>query len=359
MIFKQDFEVESDIYKKPLDDDLFVNMDDIIGAKEEEKKNKSQSTRFSLFKGRPDRIIPSVKKNIFTNASPKKFGNRKEQVEEDIKTLELELENLILKDKTMLKHKNIKLDEDNEILFADFIKRELKKLGYENYEVKGQKFFPKTAGQQEYLKALRESSVVIATGPAGTGKTFMAVMYAYELLRTNQIKRIVITRPIVEAGESIGFLPGDMRMKVDPYLMPLYDSFHILMGKEKTEALITKGVIEIAPLAYMRGRTFNDAFVILDEAQNTTQNQIKMFLTRLGFNSKMVITGDISQIDLKMNQQSALIQALHVLKNVEQIKKIRLTVDDIVRNPLVNEIVKAYEHFDANSGSLFNSRRNR
>ncbi|ALV23579.1 hypothetical protein ASO20_02885 [Mycoplasma sp. (ex Biomphalaria glabrata)] len=223
----------------------------------------------------------------------------------------------------------------------------------------GQKFFPKTAGQQEYLKALRESSVVIATGPAGTGKTFMAVMYAYELLRTNQIKRIVITRPIVEAGESIGFLPGDMRMKVDPYLMPLYDSFHILMGKEKTEALITKGVIEIAPLAYMRGRTFNDAFVILDEAQNTTQNQIKMFLTRLGFNSKMVITGDISQIDLKMNQQSALIQALHVLKNVEQIKKIRLTVDDIVRNPLVNEIVKAYEHFDANSGSLFNSRRNR
>ena len=206
----------------------------------------------------------------------------------------------------------------------------------------GKAIAPKTRGQYEFVKAMSDYSVVFAIGPAGTGKPFLAVIQAVSELKKGNVRRIVLTRPAVEAGENLGFLPGDMKEKVDPYLTPLYDALHDMLGVEKTEALIEKGTIEIAPLAYMRGRTLDDSFVILDEAQNTTPSQMKMFLTRLGFHSKMVITGDITQIDLKSNVESGLIQASNILKGMEEIKILELTSDDVVRHPLVQKIIEAY-----------------
>ena len=179
--------------------------------------------------------------------------------------------------------------------------------------------YPKTMGQKDYYFALKNNDVVFGVGPAGTGKTYLAVVFAVDALKNNIVKKIVLTRPAVEAGENLGFLPGDLKEKVDPYLRPLYDALHDMLGVEQTERLIEKGVIEIAPLAYMRGRTLEDAYVILDEAQNTTDNQMKMFLTRLGFNSKMIITGDITQIDLPRGVESGLIKALKILKGVKGI----------------------------------------
>ena len=182
--------------------------------------------------------------------------------------------------------------------------------------------------------------------PAGTGKTYLAVVFAVDALKNNIVKKIVLTRPAVEAGENLGFLPGDLKEKVDPYLRPLYDALHDMLGVEQTERLIEKGVIEIAPLAYMRGRTLEDAYVILDEAQNTTDNQMKMFLTRLGFNSKMIITGDITQIDLPRGVESGLIKALKILKGVKGISFIHLTAMDVVRHPVVQRIIERYEGKD-------------
>lgn len=207
----------------------------------------------------------------------------------------------------------------------------------------GKTIAPKTNGQLAFVSAMEKDAIVFAIGPAGTGKTFLAVIKAVAMLKNGDVKRIVLTRPAVEAGESLGFLPGDLKEKVDPYLTPLYDALHDMLGVEQTEKMIEKGVIEIAPLAYMRGRTLDDAFVILDEAQNTTPSQMKMFLTRLGFHSHMVITGDITQIDLKANVESGLIQASKVLKNVDEISIIRLTSDDVVRHPLVQKIIECYE----------------
>ena len=186
------------------------------------------------------------------------------------------------------------------------------------------------------------SSIVFAIGPAGTGKTFLAVIKAVSELKKGNVRRIVLTRPAVEAGENLGFLPGDMKEKVDPYLTPLYDALHDMLGVEKTESLIEKGTIEIAPLAYMRGRTLDDSFVILDEAQNTTGAQMKMFLTRLGFHSRMVITGDITQLDLKKGEESGLTQASSILGGIDEISIIHLTGDDVVRHPLVQKIVERY-----------------
>lgn len=208
---------------------------------------------------------------------------------------------------------------------------------------KGKSIRVKTLGQRQYIDAIRKNDLVFGIGPAGTGKTYLAVIMAINALKKNQVSKIILTRPAVEAGESLGFLPGDLKEKVDPYLRPLYDALHDIFGTDHTQRLIEREVIEIAPLAYMRGRTLDDAFVILDEAQNTTQAQIKMFLTRLGFGSKMVITGDTTQIDLPKGVKSGLITAQMVLKDIPGISIIHLQQSDIVRHPLVSKIIHAYE----------------
>lgn len=201
----------------------------------------------------------------------------------------------------------------------------------------------KTMGQRLYINAMKRNDLVFGLGPAGTGKTFLAVVYAAKQLRKGNVKRIVLTRPAVEAGESLGFLPGDLKEKVDPYLRPLYDGLNTVLGREQTERFIERGIIEIAPLAYMRGRTLDDAFVILDEAQNTTHAQMKMFLTRLGFGSKMVVTGDQKQIDLPKGVKSGLKEAVKKLHSVKGISVIKLDQTDVVRHPLVSKIIERYE----------------
>ena len=207
----------------------------------------------------------------------------------------------------------------------------------------GKLIYPKTLGQKSYYYALKNNDVVFGIGPAGTGKTYLAVVFAVAALKNNEVKKIILTRPAVEAGENLGFLPGDLKEKVDPYLRPLYDALYDMLGVEQTEQLMEKGVIEIAPLAYMRGRTLEDAYVILDEAQNTTDNQMKMFLTRLGFRSKMIVTGDISQIDLPRNTTSGLIRALDILEGVKGISFIHLSAMDVVRHPVVQRIIERYD----------------
>lgn len=212
--------------------------------------------------------------------------------------------------------------------------------------VKGKTIRVKTLGQSQYISSIKKNDLVFGIGPAGTGKTYLAVVMAVNALKNGHVQRIILTRPAVEAGESLGFLPGDLKEKVDPYLRPLYDALHDVLGTEHTQRLIERGVIEIAPLAYMRGRTLDDAFVILDEAQNTTMAQMKMFLTRLGFGSKMVITGDISQIDLPKGAQSGLAAVSKILTNVKGISFVHLEQSDVVRHPLVGRIIQAYEQAD-------------
>ncbi len=201
----------------------------------------------------------------------------------------------------------------------------------------------KTLGQKLYVDSVKQHDVTFGIGPAGTGKTFLAVTLAVTALKRGQVKRIILTRPAVEAGESLGFLPGDLKEKVDPYLRPVYDALYQILGKDQTTRLMEREIIEIAPLAYMRGRTLDDAFVILDEAQNTTIMQMKMFLTRLGFNSKMIVNGDISQIDLSRNVKSGLIDAQEKLKNIHQIDFVHFSAKDVVRHPVVAQIIRAYE----------------
>ncbi|WP_223638013.1 PhoH family protein [Planococcus sp. 4-30] len=208
----------------------------------------------------------------------------------------------------------------------------------------GRSIRAKTIGQRHYIHAVRSKDLVFGIGPAGTGKTYLAVVMAVQALKNGQVKKIILTRPAVEAGESLGFLPGDLKEKVDPYLRPLYDSLHDVLGLEQTNRLIERGTIEIAPLAYMRGRTLDEAFVILDEAQNTTKAQMKMFLTRLGFGSKMIITGDKTQIDLPKGAESGLIAAETILKGVRNIHFQYLESGDVVRHPLVAKIIEAYEN---------------
>ncbi|MFD1018797.1 PhoH family protein [Thalassobacillus hwangdonensis] len=220
-----------------------------------------------------------------------------------------------------------------EILFEDIITK----------NAKGKSIRVKTLGQRTYVSAIRNNDLVFGIGPAGTGKTYLAVVMAVNAMKYGQVKRIILTRPAVEAGESLGFLPGDLKEKVDPYLRPLYDSLHDVLGTEHTTRLLERGTIEIAPLAYMRGRTLDDAFVILDEAQNTTPEQMKMFLTRLGFGSKMVITGDITQIDLPKGVTSGLRTAETKLKGIKGASFIRLDQTDVVRHPLVQRIIDAYD----------------
>jgi phosphate starvation-inducible protein PhoH and related proteins len=207
----------------------------------------------------------------------------------------------------------------------------------------GKSVYPKTFNQKHYVDCMTNYDLVFGVGPAGTGKTFLAVAQAVADLKNNKVKKLILTRPVVEAGENLGFLPGDLKDKVDPYLVPLYDALYEMLGTETTNSLLEKGIIEIAPLAYMRGRTLENAFVILDEAQNTTKIQMKMFLTRLGFASKMVITGDPSQSDLPKGIPSGLNQALAILKDMEDIKIITFDKLDVVRNPLVQRILERYE----------------
>lgn len=208
---------------------------------------------------------------------------------------------------------------------------------------KGKSIRVKTLGQRKYVSSIKADDLVFGIGPAGTGKTYIAVVMAVAALKGGRIKRIILTRPAVEAGESLGFLPGDLKEKVDPYLRPLYDALHDVLGTDQVARLIERGTIEIAPLAYMRGRTLDDSFVILDEAQNTTPEQMKMFLTRLGFGSKMVITGDITQVDLPKGVKSGLSIAREILKDISGISFIYLEQSDVVRHPLVQKIISAYE----------------
>ena len=225
--------------------------------------------------------------------------------------------------------------------FADLYKKVLIR------DAKGRPVRVKNMGQKRYVEAIDKSDVIFGIGPAGTGKTFLAVVCAIAAFKKGEVSRIILTRPAVEAGESLGFLPGDLKEKVDPYLRPIYDSLYAILGTNTTDRLMERGVIEVAPLAYMRGRTLDDAFVILDEAQNTPDAQMKMFLTRLGFNSKMVVNGDMTQVDLPGRQHSGLIDARRILKNIDQIKFINFSAQDVVRHPVVAKIITAYEKEDA------------
>ncbi|MBU0502928.1 MAG: PhoH family protein [Candidatus Omnitrophota bacterium] len=208
---------------------------------------------------------------------------------------------------------------------------------------------PKTKGQREYVEAIKKHDIVFGIGPAGTGKTYLAMSCAVEALKNQEVRRIILTRPAIEAGESLGFLPGDIYEKISPYLRPLYDALYDMMDAERIEKYIETGIIEVAPLAYMRGRTLNDAFIILDEAQNSTPEQMKMFLTRLGFDSKVVITGDITQSDLPGGRPIGLLQAQQILKDIEGIKIVKFSGSDVVRHELVQKIIEAYEKASSNN----------
>ncbi|WP_137788842.1 PhoH family protein [Bacillus sp. E(2018)] len=251
-----------------------------------------------------------------------------------------------------LVRKGIKISERDIVYAVQLAEKnmldELSELYEEDIAVtaKGKPIRVKTLGQRHYVQSMRKRDLVFGIGPAGTGKTYLAVVMAVNALKEGKMKKIVLTRPAVEAGESLGFLPGDLKEKVDPYLRPLYDALHDLLGAEHTERLIERGTIEIAPLAYMRGRTLDESFVILDEAQNTTPEQMKMFITRLGFGSKMVITGDLTQIDLPRGKESGLKVTEKRLESVKGIDFIYLKQLDVVRHPLVQRIIEAYETYE-------------
>lgn len=242
------------------------------------------------------------------------------------------------------------LDDDRVARVIEMVKRDVPSpSGVFTDSIKvgrGKHVRPKTHGQKVYVDAVRDNTMVFGIGPAGTGKTYLAMACAIEALQSGSVRRIILTRPAVEAGERLGFLPGDLTAKVDPYLRPLYDALYEMLGPEETARLMERGTIEIAPLAYMRGRTLNDAFVVLDEAQNTSPEQMKMFLTRLGFNSKMIVTGDITQVDLDGGRPSGLRTIRRVLRNVDGIAFIELTGDDVVRHRIVAAIVEAYRKYE-------------
>ncbi|ANU23521.1 PhoH family protein [Planococcus donghaensis] len=265
--------------------------------------------------------------------------------EEDKQTGKLLIEQLL-----RVIRKNINIDQRDIVSAIEMAKNGTIEYFAELYDVEvarnanGKTIRAKTIGQRHYIHAIRNKDLVFGIGPAGTGKTYLAVVLAVQALKNGHVKKIILTRPAVEAGESLGFLPGDLKEKVDPYLRPLYDALHDVLGLEQTNRFIERGTIEIAPLAYMRGRTLDEAFVILDEAQNTTKAQMKMFLTRLGFGSKMVITGDKTQIDLPRGAESGLIAAETILSSVRNIHFQYLESGDVVRHPLVAKIIDAYEN---------------
>ena len=291
--------------------------------------------------------------NILSECFGKKVSFRNNEfiindVEEDIANQIEEV--LMALYEVVKKNQNV---SERDVLYAYRLVSKSEKVDFDNLNNKvigrtltGKIVAPKTKGKLNFVTSMEKNDIVLAIGPAGTGKTYLAVIQAVSMLKKGIIKRIVLTRPAVEAGENLGFLPGDLKEKVDPYLTPLYDALHDMLGVEQTDKLIEKKVIEIAPLAYMRGRTLEDAFVILDEAQNTTTSQMKMFLTRLGFGSKAVVTGDLTQTDLPDNKKSGLLHARDVLKGVEGIGSINLTERDVVRHALVQRIIVAYDKYD-------------
>lgn len=259
----------------------------------------------------------------------------------------------LLEELLQISHKGTEIEEQN-VNYAVMMSKEDMDDGLltmdENcicHTISGKPIQPKTMGQKKYVQAMQDHMIVFGLGPAGTGKTFLAMAMAIMAFRSNQVSRIILTRPAIEAGEKLGFLPGDLQSKVDPYLRPLYDALYQIMGADSFQKNMEKGLIEVAPLAYMRGRTLDNAYIILDEAQNTTEAQMKMFLTRIGFGSKVVITGDASQKDLGSGTRSGLDVAQKVLAGVEGIAFCQLTSKDVVRHPLVQRIVKAYEDYEA------------
>jgi phosphate starvation-inducible PhoH-like protein len=262
----------------------------------------------------------------------------------------VEVVRTVFKELLVLVEKRLPLDADRISRIISLVKSDVQKpssVFSDGVAVgRGKVIRPKTYNQKSYLDAIRRGTVVFGIGPAGTGKTYLAMAAAVEAVTSGMVSRLILTRPVVEAGERLGFLPGDLAAKVDPYLRPLYDALYEMLGPEDTQRRIEGGTIEIAPLAYMRGRTLNDAFVVLDEAQNTSPEQMKMFLTRLGFNTKMVITGDITQTDLPVGRGSGLRQARQVLDGIEGVERVELTSEDVVRHRIVASIVEAYRLYE-------------
>ena len=246
---------------------------------------------------------------------------------------------------TMTVDHALSIDEIDSVLNAPN-QEQLEKFDVQTVKLKKKFIRPKTELQSQYMESISKKVINFGVGPAGTGKTYLAVAKAVQALESEEVARLILTRPAVEAGEKLGFLPGDLSQKVDPYLRPVYDALYEMLGFDKVEKLISRHIIEVAPLAYMRGRTLNNAFVILDEAQNTTPMQMKMFLTRIGFGTKAVVTGDITQIDLPANQSSGLSHSLNILKKIEAIGIVNFTSGDVVRHPLVQHIVEAYDEYE-------------
>jgi phosphate starvation-inducible protein PhoH and related proteins len=315
-----------------------------LQAQEKTMKIRLQDAEeaMSLF-GPQDGFLKTIEAN-----TPAKIVSRGEEVVITGSPEELDVLSNLFRVLLSLIRKGVSLSERDvvyaERLARDGIADELLELYDEQIGTtnKGKAIRVKTLGQRHYVTAIQKSDIVFGIGPAGTGKTFLAVVLAVTALKANRVKRIVLTRPAVEAGESLGFLPGDLQEKVDPYLRPLYDSLYTMLGVEQVQKMMERGMIEVAPLAYMRGRTLEDAFVILDEAQNTTNEQMKMFLTRLGFGSKMVVTGDVTQVDLPKGKQSGLKEAERILRDVEDIQFVYLSQADVVRHTLVQKIIEAY-----------------
>lgn len=277
---------------------------------------------------------------VFRDNAIKIIGNSPENIKKAEKTIK------ILHD---MERKKVDIDEHTIRYVIETLEdEEIRKLEDEVIFIthRGKQVKPKTLGQKRYIDAIMNNTIVFGIGPAGTGKTYLAMAMAIYYLKKKEISKIILTRPAVEAGEKLGFLPGDLQTKVDPYLRPIYDALHDLIGTEAYQRYMERGIIEVAPLAYMRGRTLDDAFIILDEAQNTTSEQMKMFLTRLGFGSKAVITGDITQIDLPSGVESGLVQVTKILRDIEGIEFVFLTYQDVVRHQLVQKIINAYNRYE-------------
>ena len=309
-----------------------------------EYMNVEDTEQFIGLFGIREENIPLFKEelgvDIFAHGGEVSLTGEPEKVELAKLTLE-KLREIILRgdpvDRTRIRYA-IELASEGKADRIGEIMRDVIAITYRGKQVKC-----KTLGQKQYVDAIKKNTCTFAIGPAGTGKTYLAIAMAVVAMKNKEIERIVLTRPAVEAGEKLGFLPGDLAQKVDPYLRPLYDALHEMMGVDAYQRLVERGAVEVAPLAYMRGRTLNDAFIILDEAQNTTSEQMKMFLTRMGMGSRMVITGDVTQIDLPTGKKSGLVEALEVLRGVDDIGIVTLTHRDVVRHELVQAIVKAYE----------------